>query len=156
MSEKETQLLRSQIERLNDKRFDLEAWKSQTLIFLERIFGKENSKLRMISELKYDYSSWNLRDVSGTGKTTDPVLIQARDILEAAILELEQLGPQQAEEAHEKLWSLLEEELTGKQIKEIKLLLQSDEIKKAEKISKILENLNKENLAMIIARLLSA
>ncbi|HNQ37909.1 MAG TPA: hypothetical protein PKJ58_08115, partial [Prolixibacteraceae bacterium] len=67
MAEKEIALLRDQIGKLSDPRFDLEAWKNQTIIFLERIFGKESSKVKLIRELHYDYSSWSLRDASGAG-----------------------------------------------------------------------------------------
>ena len=48
MAEKEIALLQEQIERLGEKKFDLDAWKNHTIIFLERIFGKDSSKLRMI------------------------------------------------------------------------------------------------------------
>lgn len=37
MAEKEIALLRKQQEKLNEKSFDLEAWKSQTILFLQRI-----------------------------------------------------------------------------------------------------------------------
>ena len=38
MAEKEIALLQEQITRLGDRKFDLEAWKNSTLIYLERIF----------------------------------------------------------------------------------------------------------------------
>ena len=37
MAEKEIALLKEQIKRLEDKKFDLEAWKNHTIIYLERI-----------------------------------------------------------------------------------------------------------------------
>ena len=94
MAETEIALLQEQINRLKEKKFDLEAWKNHTIIFLERIFGKDNSKVKMIKELGYDYSSWNLRDTAAAGKTRDkdPVLLQAEEILMAAITELKTLG----------------------------------------------------------------
>ncbi len=64
MVEKEIALINKQLESLVAKNFDLEAWKSHTIIFLERIFGKESSKVRMIKELNYNYSSWSLRDAN--------------------------------------------------------------------------------------------
>lgn len=154
MVEKEIALINKQLESLSAKNFDLEAWKSHTVIFLERIFGKESSKVRMIKELKYDYSSWNLRDAAGTGKDSDPVLMKAREILEATKLELQYLGVPKQEEENLKIWSLLEEEMTGKQIREIRLVLQSDEPAKMEKIANILYNLEKENMAVVLAKLL--
>lgn len=154
MVEKEIALINKQLENLTAKNFDLEAWKSHTVIFLERIFGKESSKVKMIKELKYDYSSWTLRDAAGTGKDSDPVIMKAREILEATKLELEHLGIPKEEEENLKIWSLLEEEMTGKQIREIKEIVQSSDKEKMEKIANILYNLEKENLAVVLAKLL--
>ncbi|WP_297090962.1 hypothetical protein [uncultured Draconibacterium sp.] len=156
MAEKQIALLQQQLARLDEKKFDLDAWKKHTLIFLERIFGKDNTKLKLIQDLHYDYSSWSLRDTAAAGKTKDkdPVKIQAREILEATILELETLGLPEVEAKQLKVWSLLQDELTGKQVKEIEALVKSDDTEKSEKISAILENLEKENLSLLIAKLL--
>jgi hypothetical protein len=158
MAEKEIALLKQQIERLDEKKFDLSAWKNRTILFLERIFGNDSPKLKMINELHYDYSSWSLRDTAagGSAKDKDPVRIQAKDILEATIAELEMLGLPKEKEEQYKLKELLEDELTGKQIKEIKLLLKSDSSDKAEQVISILESLSKEKLAAILANLLTA
>lgn len=156
MAEKEILLLKEQVERLNEKRFDLEAWKKHTIIFLERIFGKDNSKIKMIKELNYDYSSWSLRDTAASGKTKDkdPIRMQAEEILTAAISELELLGLPENKPENEKIWELLKDELTGKKIKQIESLVKSDDSGKTEKISDILEEIDKENLANIVANLL--
>ncbi len=154
MIEKEIALINKQLESLVAKNFDLEAWKSHTIIFLERIFGKESTKVRMIKELNYNYSSWSLRDAAGTGKASDPVILKAREILEATKLELEHLGIPKQEAENLKIWSLLGEEMTGKQIREIKLILQSEDADKMEKIANMLFNLEKENMAVVLAKLL--
>lgn len=156
MAEKEIALLREQLASLDEPKFDLDAWKNHTLIFLERIFGKDSSKLKLIRELRYDYSSWNLRDTAAVGKTKDkdPVKMQAREILEATITELEKLGLPGESSEPEKVRELLEDELTGKQLKEIDSILKSEAGDKAEKIGEVLEKLDKTNLAAIIAKLL--
>jgi len=156
MAEKEIFLLKEQLARLDESKFDLDAWKNHTLIFLERIFGKDSSKLKLIQELHYDYSSWNLRDTAATGKTKDkdPVIVRAREILEATIIEIETLGLPAGEDEHQKVWDLLQDELTGKQVKQIESILISNDNDKAKKISEILENLEKENLSLLIAKLL--
>lgn len=154
MAQKEIALLKNQVLRLGDKKFDLEAWKQHTIIFTERIFGKDSSKVKMIKDLHYDFSSWSLRDVSGAGKAKDPVKMQAAEILEAAIQELEQLGLPQELKTREKLWELLNDELTGKQIKEIEQLLNSGQKGKKEKIAEILSVLKEERLVSIITELL--
>jgi len=158
MAEKEIALLKEQIARLDEKNFDLEAWKNHTIIFLERIFGKDSSKLKMIKELHYDYSSWSLRDTAAAGKTKDkdPVRMQADEILRATVAELESLGLPENKKEQEKIRELLRDELTGKQVKEIENLVNSENPAKTEKIAGILEKLDKENLALTIARLLTA
>ncbi|HKI88542.1 MAG TPA: hypothetical protein VKA38_05895 [Draconibacterium sp.] len=157
MAEKEIALLKEQIFRLDEKKFDLEAWKNHTIIFLERIFGKDSSKIKMLKELHYDYSSWNLRDTAASGKTKDkdPVRQQAEEILRAAITELETLGLPDGKSEKEKVWELLQDELTGKQVKEIEILLGSEDVEKVAKISDILENLGADNLSNIVAKLLT-
>lgn len=158
MAKEEIALLKEQIDRLNDKKFDLEAWKNRTVIFLERIYGPEGSKLKMINSLHYDYSSWSLRDTfaGGTEKDKDPVRIQAKEILEAIITELKTLGIPEAKKEQQKLRELLEDDLTGKQIREMDEALQSGTGDKAERIAKIMETLSKENLAFIIAKTLTS
>lgn len=156
MAEKEIALLKEQINRLNEKGFDLEAWKNHTIIFLERIFGKDTSKIKMIKDLRYDYSSWSLRDTAAAGKSKDkdPVRVQAQELLEATISELENLGVPQEKPGNDRLWELLQDELTGKQVKEIQSLVKSDDPEKADKIADILEKMEKENLSMVISKLL--
>ena len=154
MAEKEIALLKEQLERLGDAKFDLEAWKNQTIIFLERIFGKESSKVKLIRDLHYDYSSWSLRDASGVGKSKDPVKFQAQGILAATVEELEKLGLPGGKSENLRLTELLEDELTGKQMKEIESLVQSDLGDRQQRITKILEGLEKENLASMISKLL--
>lgn len=157
MANKEIALLQGQIERLYEKKFDLEAWKNHTIIFFERIFGKDSSKLKMIKDLGYDYSSWNLRDTAAAGKTSDkdPVLLQAEEILKAAVTELETLGLPQTNQEKEKIRELLQDELTGKNFKELDALIQSEDKEKTEKITKILDELDKEKLTSIILKLLT-
>lgn len=156
MAEKEIALLKEQLARLDEKKFDFDAWKNHTLIFLERIFGKENSKLNLIKGLHYDYSSWNLRDnaAAGKAKDKDPIKMQAREILIATITELEKLGLPKNRLDNEKVWELLQDELTGRQLKEIETILNSEDSNKTGNIGKILEKLEKENLTLVIAKLL--
>jgi hypothetical protein len=156
MSQKEIALLREQLAKLDEKKFDLEAWKNHTLILLERIYGTNHSRVQMIRNLRYDYSSWNLRDVAGAGKSKDPIRMQASEIMEAILYELEQLGPPDESKINESLLTLLEDELTGKQLKEIEKILHTDSPGKTEKIQAILDKLEKENLTLIIAKVLAS
>jgi hypothetical protein len=157
MADTEIALLQGQIERLKEKKFDLEAWKNHTIIFLERIFGKDSSKLKMIKELRYDYSSWNLRNTAASGKTNDkdPVLLQAEEILTAAITELKTLGLPQVKKDKERIWDLLKDQLTGKQFKELDALVKTEDEDRTDKITEILDELEKEKLASVILKLLT-
>lgn len=157
-AEKEIVLLKQQIDRLDEKRFDLDAWKNRTLLFLERIYGNDSPKIKMINELHYDYSSWNLRDTAagGSPKDKDPVRIRAKDILEATITEIEMLGLPKEKEDQFKLKELLEDELTGKQMKELKHLLKSDKTDKINELKSILSQLPQDKLVTIMANLLTS
>lgn len=73
---------------LNQNNFDLEAWKFKANIVLGKIFGIDDAKLKMVEKLQYNFSSWTLRDHSG-GKQHDPIKNQAKEIIEAALLEIE-------------------------------------------------------------------
>lgn len=154
MAEKEITLLKAQRERLSGKSFDLEGWKNQTLLFVQRIFGKDHPVMKMISDLKYDYSSWHLRDVSGNKEAEDPVRIQARQILDAAITELEALGVPSHEMETSPVWKILEDELMGKQMKELKEILADHAEGRLEKIREKLNVLKKEDLVNIISRMM--
>lgn len=89
---KEIELLKEQIKKLNNKDFDLEAWKQYTIILLARIFGEDNQKIRQIEKIEYDYSSWSLRDTSGKSSYLDTCKKLGKEILVAAIDELNVLG----------------------------------------------------------------
>ncbi|MBN1820520.1 MAG: hypothetical protein JXR31_06690 [Prolixibacteraceae bacterium] len=156
METNEIKLIKEQLLKLDDKDFNLDAWKKHTIIFLERFFGSNSSKVKLIEDLRYDYSSWNLRDIAGSGKTKDPVKTQAAEILEAIVYELEKLGLPKESKVNDKLLSLLSDELTGKQIKEIEHILEEKTTNKTEKIQDILNNLEKENLSLIVSRLLTS
>lgn len=154
MAEKEILLLRQQFADLNAADFDLDAWKQHTILFLERIFGSDSTKIKLIRDLRYDYSSWSLRDTAAVGKTKgkDPVKTQAGEILEAAIMELETLGLPKEKDETNKVLGLLSDELTGKQLKEIEAIAGSANNDAERKICDILEGIDKEKLATIIAK----
>ncbi len=80
--------------------------------------------------------------------------MQAEEILEAAIMELENLGLPQQESSVDKVWEFMEEELTGKQFKEIKAILDSGKKNKLAKVQEVLNRLEKENLISILSRIL--
>jgi len=144
MPEKEIQLLKSQIEKLNKKGFDLDAWKKYTIIILARIFGENSVKIKQIDSIEYDYSSWSLRDTTGSNIYLDSCKKLGREILQASIDELETLGLPQSDsttnEFFEVITSALQDELKGMQVKEITQILASGEDQQAKR-QKVLEKL---------------
>ncbi|MFO7613883.1 MAG: hypothetical protein R6W71_04510 [Bacteroidales bacterium] len=131
MPEKEIQLLKTQIEKLKARDFDLDAWKKSTIIILARIFGDSNQKIRQIENIEYDYSSWALRDTTGSDSYLDSCMKLGREILQASIDELENLGLPQSEETGDAFFlvitNALQDELKGSQVKEIGNILASGE-----------------------------
>jgi len=120
------EVLQNQIEKLEVKEFDLNAWKNFTILLLERIFGRNTKKIETIGKIKYDQGSWVLRDETGYTNSMEACKKLGREILAEAILELETFGA--SEEApdsipFEVIEKALQEELTGSQLREIKKTL---------------------------------
>ncbi len=146
MKEKQIKILRQQIEKLDNKGFDLEAWKNYTIVLLARIFGENNQKIKQIEKLDYEYSSWSLRDTSGFSSYLQTCKKLGREILEASIDEIENFGlPELSEKSSEKIdisviMDAMEDELKGSQYKEIIKLLKSD-LNQEEKKRQLFEKL---------------
>jgi len=94
MDSAKTEILGDLLADIDNKAFDLEAWKKKAILILKKIFGERDDKISMIENLHYEFSSWSLRDSSG-GTSYDKVKENARKIIEAATSELllaKQLG----------------------------------------------------------------
>jgi hypothetical protein len=91
---------------IDNKTFELEAWKQKAILVIKRIFGDGDEKIGLIENLHYDFSSWSLRDSSG-GKSSDKTKETARKIIEAAQVELLLLHDDNM------VIATLKEELTG-------------------------------------------
>jgi len=143
MPEKEIQLLKAQIDKLKAKDFDLDAWKKATIIILARIFGENTLKVKQIENIEYDYSSWSLRDTTGSSNYLDSCKKLGKEILQASVDELETLGiPVQGEEKTDEFFLVitgaLQDELKGSQVREIRQVLSGGESPEEKKV-KILE-----------------
>jgi len=164
MSQKEIELLKSRIEKLDAKDFDLEAWKNYTIVILERIFGTGNQKIEQIKKIHYDYGSWSLRDTSGYSSYLDTCKKLSREILEASISELETFGApdlksseQKQSESIKTILNALEEELKVSQFKEIRSIANSDkEIQQKQKeIEEKLKTFGNEVVLKILSAILA-
>jgi hypothetical protein len=87
MTKQAQHILQELLAALDQKNFDLDVWKTKASLVLNRLFGDESEHIKLIESLHYDYSSWSLRDESGS-KLANRVIEQARGIIEAALLEL--------------------------------------------------------------------
>ena len=144
MPEQEIKLLKTQIDRLSAKDFDLDAWKKYTIIILARIFGENTVKISQIESIEYDYSSWSLRDTTGSNIYLDSCKKLGREILQASIDELETLGLPKTEKTTDEFFHVitnaLQDELRGTQVKEINHILASGDSPEIKR-DKILEKL---------------
>lgn len=144
MAIKEIELLKAQIDKLQAKDFDLEAWKKYTIIMLARIFGDNTQKIKQIESIEYDYSSWSLRDTVGSSSYLDTCKKLGREILSASIDELETLGLPRSEDVPDEFFQAIEEalmdELKGSQFKEIRQIISSGESRENKK-EQVLEKL---------------
>jgi len=143
---KEIDLINEQIAKLSSKEFDFKAWKQYTILLLSRIFGEDDQKVNQIAKLELDYSSWSLRDASGRSSQTDTIKKLGKEILLAAVDEIQTFGiPDKKLSVEESfarivIFSALENELKVSQLKELILVINRDdpeEVKKNEIIKKL-------------------
>lgn len=158
MPEKEIQLLNELLVRLDKKPFDLQSWKANAVIVLDRIFGENSRKTEMIKTIQPDFSSWSLRDSTGKISQMDECRKMGREIIGAAISELETFGmPGRAKTTGNQVIAALEEYVTVKQSKEIAEILKSDLSvpDKTIKIKELLNGLDQVDLLDIVAKALA-
>jgi len=131
MAQKEIKLLEQQIARLSAKDFNLDSWKNYTLIILSKIFGSGNEMSRQIEQIDFKFNSWSLRDASGNESYEEGKKRQAKEILQAAIDELNVFGlPKKDEDALsenqiKELLHFVLDELKGTQVRQLKNILTS-------------------------------
>jgi len=92
ITDKYVEVFRIRISILEEDEFDLEAWKSGTIVLLARVFGPGSSKISQIEKIKFDFGSWSLRDASGSKDQMVSCKKRCKGVLEACITELEVLG----------------------------------------------------------------
>ncbi len=158
---KEINLLEEQIEKLDSRDFDLDAWKQYTIIALARIFGENDHKIKQIEKINYDRSSWALRDTSGSSSYIETCKKLGKEILLASIDELNTFGLPEKNKIQNKnisfVLNALENELKGSQYKEIALIINSDKTEKEKRndLKEILNKFGNETSVEILAGILS-
>ena len=150
MKDQKVEIVQELLSVIDQKKFDLEAWKIKASLALKIIFGDDDEKVRLIQNLHYDFSSWSLRDNSG-GKKHDPIKDQAREIIESAILELKHSDNQP------QVIALMRSQLTGDEFDQLQLLIENnrdDEASLIEYFSKIAPAKKDAILTQIILKLI--
>ena len=151
-------VLKKQLAKLDNENFDLEAWKSSSSVFLSRLFGDKDTKVKQIQGLKIDYGSWTLRDASSSYNPVISCKKQGREIIEAAINELETFGLPGTSLDISVIMQALENQLKVSQLKELTKVLtnnQSEEDKK-KKLIKMISSWGKGAPSHILSEILLA
>ncbi|MDD3742622.1 MAG: hypothetical protein PHX54_03255, partial [Lentimicrobiaceae bacterium] len=156
---KEIYLIRDLIQRLDQKPFDLQAWKTNAMMILGRIFGENSRKVELIRAIQPDYSSWSLRDTSGRISQTDECRKMAHEVLDAVIAELQAFGPPfKAQDDANLNLQAIENFVTVRQSKELAKIIGSDQSpeEKEAQMSEILGGLDQVDLLAMVVKMLNA
>ncbi len=137
-------------ERIGEKDFDLEVWKTAAVSHLARIFGPEHPKVKQLEAIKIDYSSWALRDAPASYHPLESCRRMGRELILSAIDEIEIFGVPEQNRMRDLLGSVYSEQevdaimgLAGKQEKEAEL-------------KKVLDKAGKEKSVQLILALLQS
>lgn len=175
MIEKQIQLLKKQIQKIEEKDFDLDSWKYSTNVILGRIFGNNYQGIKAIDKIKFDSGGWAIGDASHFWNNMTSCKKQSKDIIEACITELETFGEPENNITEKSgininltqnqkqtvninlLISALEDELTVSQLREVNELMKIDEpisVKRIKIIDKI-KSFGSEVASNILANILT-
>jgi hypothetical protein len=89
MKEKQKAILQRHLDKLSDKDFDLDAWKSGVSASIKQIFPDNWSLSSQIENLKIENSSWTLRDSGADHNPLESAKKKGLALLESAMDELE-------------------------------------------------------------------
>jgi hypothetical protein len=139
-------------DKLDQKSFDWVAWKKGTLLVLQNIFGTDSAYYKQLAETDYEYSSWSLRDTSGS---SDPVKSSCQDLLDICRTDL-MSHQESAVSTKEKMAKLLSQYLTDSQISIIMEVVQSNTPphQKNEQIGEILKDFSPELSTKVLIELI--
>ncbi|NOZ47893.1 MAG: hypothetical protein GXO79_14115 [Chlorobi bacterium] len=151
MKSKQIKLLKRQIAKLEEKDFELSAWKISTTLVLEKIFGKNSNEINQVNAISENMSSWTLRDNLGDQSSTKSKTL-ARQILETCIDELEMND--EPIDLENKILEQFKKEFTGTQYEQLLKLIKQNDIKGLDKTSKELNKLEKKALVNILTNIL--
>ncbi len=162
MVKKEIKLLQQQMDKLDAKDFDLDAWKKYSILQLTRLFGENDPKVVQLGNIDFEFNSWSLRDASGNESYEEGSKKLAREILQSAIDELDIYGIPKKEnhnnEIVDELVSIILDEFKGSQVKKLKGILSSNENEpeKKRRVKEIIEELSDSARIEILTNILTS
>ncbi len=161
MVKKEIKLLQQQIDKLFTKDFDFDAWKKYSLLQLTRIFGENDPKIAQLQNIEFEFNSWSLRDASGNESYEEGSKMLAKEVLQAAIDEIDMYGVPKKDGKSDNittdLLTIILDEFKGSQVKELKDILSSNDnhSEKQRRIKELLEELGEFVSIDILTSILS-
>lgn len=144
--EKVIATLRKYDERIDEKDFDLDAWKSSAAAFIARTFGEQDGKMKQLENLRIDYSSWTLRDAPSNYHPLQTCKRKAREIIQSAIEELEMYGLQQPRS----LRSILSEIYSSEELEKL-ISAKTDPVAVRKVLDKTAKGKNLDALAQLLS-----
>ncbi len=159
MKKEAIKLLQQQLNKLEDRDFDLEAWKKYTIVLLSRIFGERSQKISLVEKLEYEFNSWSLRDASGNESYEDGTKKLAAEIIQASIDEINAFGIDTKSSSNkdaEYILQLVFDELKGSQVKAIKKIIASEETEdeKKRQVFEIVESMGEKTSFELISQII--
>ncbi|MCG8581170.1 MAG: hypothetical protein MI866_14715 [Bacteroidales bacterium] len=150
-------LLQNQLNQIDDREFDFASWKNATILLITTCFGANSPQVAALDKIDYNYSSWALRDESGT---SDPVKRECKTTLSTIIKEFEirlesnSEGDKITSEAGlDFVWLPFEDELTGASLKKLKSILTQANVS-SDEVEAFLKDLPNQTLVNIIQTIL--
>ncbi|WP_439183286.1 hypothetical protein [Carboxylicivirga taeanensis] len=151
------ELLQQQLQKIDTRDFDLVSWKKATILLVTSCFGSNSPQVAALEKIDYAYSSWALRDESGT---SDPVKTDCKTTLSTIIDELKIKSENSTDEKPASkannlnfMWLPFEDELTGASLKKLKALLTKANVTD-EEVQMFLKDLPSQTLVDIIKHML--
>lgn len=173
MIEKQIDLINKQIEKLSLSDFDLSAWKSGSILILDRIFGNDFQGIKAIEKINYKSGGLSIGSSSSSWNNMDSCKKQGKEIMQTCITELETFGEREKPKNNNSgininltqnqsvninlLVSALEDELTVSQMREVNEIMQStdDSKNKKAKILDKIKNFGSDVASNILANILT-
>ncbi len=147
-------LLKERRKKLDIKPFDWAAWKKGTLMVLKSIFSEKSDYYKQMNDIDYEYSSWALRDTSGS---SDQVKSSCSELLDICMIDIN-IKQQESDQSFINIGKeVLQKFLSPQVLEEIGQIIseKTSEYEKEEKLTTILKQLDQSLVAQMMASTLA-